>query len=170
MEHAGIILNIMKSRRSLSHVDRKGRARMVDVGRKRPTLREAVARSRVDLSKEAFDLVRRNRADKGDVLAVAQLAGIQAAKRTSEMIPLCHPIPLDVVEVHLDLDATACAVLIEARARTRAPTGVEMEAMAAATVAGLTVYDMVKAVDRRAVVGAIRLIEKRGGRSGRFRR
>lgn len=154
----------------LTHVDSKGKARMVDVGRKAPTRREAVARADVSLSKEAFELVRRNRAAKGDVLAVAQLAGIQAAKKTWDLIPLCHPLPLDGVEVHLELDARRRLVLIEARARTRAATGVEMEALTAAAVAGLTVYDMVKAVDRTAVVGEIRLIAKRGGRSGSFRR
>jgi cyclic pyranopterin phosphate synthase len=154
----------------LTHVDAAGKARMVDVGRKAPTRREATARGSVTLSKRAFDLVRRNRAAKGDVLAVAQIAGIQAAKRTWELIPLCHPLPLDAIDVRVDLDATRRAVLIEATARTRAATGVEMEALTAAAVAGLTVYDMVKAVDRTAVVGEIRLIEKSGGRSGRFRR
>jgi cyclic pyranopterin phosphate synthase len=154
----------------LSHVDSAGKARMVDVSRKAPTRREATARGSVTLSQEAFDLIRRNRAAKGDVLAVARIAGIQAAKRTWELIPLCHPLPLDGIDVRLDLDSTKCAVLIETTARTRAATGVEMEALMAAAVAGLTVYDMVKAVDRTAVVGEIRLIEKRGGRSGRFRR
>src|SRR5688572_13664148 len=113
----------------LSHVDRKGKARMVDVTAKAATRREAVARGAVTMSREAFDLVRRNRAAKGDVLAVAQLAGIQAAKRTWELIPLCHPLPLDGVDVTLDLDPSAACVRIEARARTRAATGVEMEAL-----------------------------------------
>jgi cyclic pyranopterin phosphate synthase len=151
-------------------VDRAGKARMVDVGRKPATRRQAVARACVTLSREAFDLVRRNGLKKGDVLAVAQLAGIQAAKRASELIPLCHPLPLDGVDVTLELDESTSRVLIEARARTRAATGVEMEALTAAAVAGLTVYDMVKAVDREAVVGEIRLIEKSGGKSGWFRR
>lgn len=154
----------------LSHVDRKGGARMVDVGHKRATRREAVARGSVTLSKEAFDLVAGNRAAKGDVLAVARVAGIQAAKRTWELVPLCHPLPLDGIDVRLALDAASHRVLIEARSRARAVTGVEMEALAAVAVAGLTVYDMVKAVDRRAVIGDIRLIEKRGGKSGQFRR
>ena len=154
----------------LSHVNRAGKARMVDVGRKRPTRREAVARGTVTLSKEAFDLVARNALAKGDVLAVAQVAGIQAAKRTWELIPLCHPLPIDSVQVSLTLRAGGREVLIEARVRTRGVTGVEMEALTAVAVAGLTVYDMVKAADRRAVLGQVRLIEKRGGKSGPFKR
>ena len=154
----------------LTHVDRAGKARMVDVGRKPATSRQAVARASVTLSREAFDLVRRNGLKKGNVLAVAQVAGIQAAKRASELIPLCHPLPLDAVDVSLELDTPTSRVLIEVTARTRAATGVEMEALTAAAVAGLTVYDMVKAVDREAVVGEIRLIEKSGGKSGRFKR
>ena len=154
----------------LSHVDRKGKARMVDVTAKAATRREAVARGAVTMSREAFDLVRRNRAAKGDVLAVAQLAGIQAAKRTWELIPLCHPLPLDGVDVTLELDPSAACVRIEARARTRAATGVEMEALTAVAVAGLAVYDMIKAVDRTAVVGDVRLVRKSGGRSGTYRR
>jgi len=156
--------------RKLSHVDRQGKAKMVDVGRKRPTRREAVARATVQLSDEAFDLVSRNQLEKGDALSVARIAGIQAAKRTSGLIPLCHPLPLDGVDVELELDPDSRRVMIEARARTRAPTGVEMEALTATAVAGLTVYDMVKAVDRRAVVGEIRLVRKSGGKSGVFSR
>jgi len=156
--------------RSLSHVDRSGRARMVDIGRKRATRREATARGSVTLSSAAIDLVARNRLKKGDLLAVAQVAGIQAAKRTWELVPLCHPLPLDGIDVSLTLDAAGRRVLIEATARARAVTGVEMEALTAVAVAGLTVYDMVKAVDRLAVLGEIRLIEKRGGKSGHFRR
>ena len=154
----------------LSHVDRKGKARMVDVGRKRITRREAIARGSVTLSRAAFDLVAANRIAKGDVLAIAQMAGIQAAKKTWELVPLCHPLPLDLVEVALTLDAPGGRVLIEARARARAVTGVEMEALTAVAVAGLVVYDMVKAVDREAVIGEIRLMEKRGGKSGEFKR
>ncbi len=154
----------------LTHVDRGGRARMVDVGAKRATRREAVACASVTVSPAAFALVRTNRLAKGDLLAVAQVAGIQAAKRAWELIPLCHPLPLDLVEVTLSLDGRAHKVLIEARARTRAATGVEMEALTAAAVAGLAVYDMVKAADREAVLGDVRLVEKSGGRSGRYRR
>jgi len=154
----------------LSHVDRKGRARMVDVGRKRTTAREALARGSVTMSRVAFDRVARNRLAKGDVMAVARLAGIQAAKKTWELVPLCHPLPLDGVDVDLALDGAPRRVLIEARARARAVTGVEMEALVAVAVAGLAVYDMVKSVDREATIGEIRLIEKRGGKSGLFRR
>ena len=150
----------------LSHVDSKGKARMVDVGHKEVTRREAVARGSVTLSREAFDLVRRNRVAKGDVLAIAQMAGIQGAKKTWELVPLCHPLPLDGIDVELGLEARTRRVLIEARARARAVTGVEMEALAAVAVAGLTVYDMVKSVDRAAVIGEIRLVAKRGGKSG----
>jgi len=151
---------------TLSHVDGKGKARMVDVGRKKPTRREAIAVGTVTLSRDAFDLVRRNQVAKGDVLAIAQVAGIQAAKRTWELVPLCHPLPLDGIDVKLDLDAGRCLVMIQASVRTRAATGVEMEALTAVAVAGLTVYDMVKAVDRAALIGGIRLIAKRGGKSG----
>ncbi len=153
----------------LTHVDRVGRARMVDVGRKPVTAREAIATGQVRLSADAFARVRENRLAKGDVLTVAQLAGIQAAKRTAELIPLCHPLPLDAVEVQLTLDPAGCAVLIQARARCRAATGVEMEALTAVAVAGLAIYDMVKAVDRTAVVSDIRLVRKTGGRSQRPR-
>jgi len=141
---------------------------MVDVGAKRATRREAVARGSVTLSSEAFALVRDNRLAKGDVLTVAQIAGIQAAKRTWELVPLCHPLPLDAVEVRLELDARRHRVLIEARARTRAATGVEMEALTAAAVAGLAVYDMVKGVDRAARIDDLRVVRKSGGKSGLF--
>ena len=154
----------------LSHVDGAGKARMVDVGRKSATRRIAVARGSVLLSRKAFQLVQANAVAKGDVMAVAQVAGIQAAKRAWELIPLCHPLSLDNVDVALTLDEKGCRVIIEARAETRAATGVEMEALSAVAVAGLTVYDMVKSVDKRAVVGEIRLIEKKGGKSGHFRR
>jgi molybdenum cofactor biosynthesis protein MoaC len=159
----------MTRKRPLTHVDRAGRARMVDVGEKPATAREAVATGRVRLSAEAFARVRENRLAKGDVLTVAQIAGIQAAKKTSELIPLCHPLPLDAVDVSLTLDAQGSSVLIEARARCRAATGVEMEALTAVAVAGLAVYDMVKAVDRSAIVTDIRLVSKTGGRSIRSR-
>ena len=155
---------------SLSHVDRRGKARMVDVGGKRVTRRQATARGSVTLSSAAIDLVARDRLRKGNVLAVAQVAGIQAAKRTWDLIPLCHPLPLDGIDVSLEVDTARSRVLIEATVRARSVTGVEMEAMTAVAVAGLTVYDMVKAADREAVIGEIRLIEKRGGKSGHFRR
>ena len=154
----------------MTHVDARGRARMVDVGGKRATRREAVAAAVVLLSRQAFDQVKANRLAKGDALTVARLAGIQAAKRTWDLIPLCHPLPLDAVEVNFRLDEAGRRIEIEARTRTRAATGVEMEALTAAAVAALAIYDMVKAVDRLAVVGDLRLIEKKGGRSGHFRR
>ncbi len=143
---------------------------MVDVGDKPSTRREAIARGHVIMSSEALALVRANRSAKGDVLAVAQLAGIQAAKRTWELIPLCHQLPLDAVDVRLELDERSSRVEIEARARTRAATGVEMEALTAVAVAGLAVYDMIKAVDREAVVSDVRLVRKSGGRSGVYER
>lgn len=154
----------------LSHVDSRGKARMVDVSRKPTTKRVAIARGTVVLAPEAFERVRQNATAKGDVLGVARIAGIGAAKRTADLIPLCHPVPLDVVEIKLELDTRRRAVLIEARASTRARTGVEMEALTAVAVAGLTVYDMIKAIDRTAVVSDIRLIEKSGGRSGHYKR
>ncbi len=154
----------------LSHVDRGGKARMVDVSPKKRTARRALARGSVRLSQEAFEQVRRNAAEKGDVLTVAQVAGIQAAKRTSELIPLCHPLPLDQIRVTVSLDESRSRILLEAVVKTRSTTGVEMEALTAVAVAGLTVYDMVKAIDREATVTEICLVEKSGGRSGRFRR
>jgi len=143
---------------------------MVDVGAKAATRREAVARGSVRMSPDALEQIAANRVAKGDVLTVAQVAGIQAAKRTSELIPLCHPLPLDSIDVALEVDREAGHVAIEARARCRAATGVEMEAMTAVAVAGLAVYDMIKAVDREAIVGEIRLIRKSGGKSGVYRR
>jgi len=141
---------------------------MVDVGAKATTAREAVARGRISMSREARALVRAGRVAKGDPLQAARIAGIMAAKRTSELVPLCHPVPLTHVEV--TLTATRAGYDIEARARTTAQTGVEMEALTAVSVAALTVYDMVKAVDRGMVIDAIRLVEKRGGKSGEWRR
>jgi len=154
----------------LSHVDRRGRVRMVDVSAKDETRREAVARGSLALSREAFEAVAQNRLDKGDLLTVARIAGIQAAKRTSSLVPLCHTIPLDHVEVEVTLHPDRLRIEFEARARTRSATGVEMEALTAVMVAGLAAYDMVKAVDREAVLSEIRLVAKSGGRSGRFRR
>src|SRR5262245_17014079 len=128
---------------------------MVDVGAKAETARRATAEGAVTLSAEAFRRVAANRIEKGDVLTVAKLAGIQAAKQTSSLIPLCHPIPIDAVQVDLRLDRKRRAVLIEARAATRAATGIEMEALTAVSVAALTVYDMVKAIDRGATIGPV---------------
>jgi cyclic pyranopterin phosphate synthase len=153
---------------ALSHVDARGRVRMVDVGAKPVTDREAVARGSIRMSAEARRLIRRGTVKKGDPLQAARLAGILAAKQTSALIPLCHPLPLSSIDV--DLFPTARGYEIEARARTTAQTGVEMEALTAVAVAALTVYDMLKAVDKTMVIGDVRLMFKSGGRSGTYRR
>jgi cyclic pyranopterin monophosphate synthase len=150
----------------LSHIDESGRAHMVDVGAKPETERVAVARGEVYLRQETVDLVRKGLMKKGDVLTVAQIAGVMAAKRTAELIPLCHPIPINQVEVALELDDTLPGVLISATVRTTGKTGVEMEALTAVSVAALTVYDMIKAVEKTGRIQNIRLVEKHGGLSG----
>ena len=150
----------------LSHIDERGRIRMVDVGDKPVTTREAIARGHISMSREALRLVRAGKIKKGDPLEIARIAGIQAAKRTAELIPLCHPLPLSHADVVLVPKRDGYD--IEARVRTTAQTGVEMEALTAVAVAALTVYDMVKAVDKAMVIGDVRLIEKRGGRSGDY--
>jgi cyclic pyranopterin phosphate synthase len=152
----------------LTHLDSQGRAQMVDVSEKAETVRRAVARGRVELSPTTVSLLRDNAVPKGDALAVARIAGIMAAKRTSELIPLCHPLP--VTKVVVDLRITDRGVEIEAEVRVTGKTGVEMEALTAVSVAALTLYDMVKAVDKGAVITEIRLEEKSGGKSGDFRR
>ncbi len=154
----------------LTHVDRRGRARMVDVSKKPATARTATARALVRMRPETLALIREDRVAKGPVLQVAELAGVMAAKRTAELIPLCHPVALTDVQVRAAPDPTGHGVAIEATARTTAPTGVEMEALVAAGVAALTIYDMCKAADRGMTVEAIRLVHKRGGRSGEYRR
>ena len=156
--------------RRLSHLDSRGRARMVDVTAKPTTTRTATARGEVAMRAATLKLIAAGSLPKGDVLAVARLAGIMAAKRTADLIPLCHPLPLSHVDVHLTPDLNATRVLIEATVRVTARTGVEMEALTAVSVAALTLYDMCKAVDRAMTIGAIRLVEKRGGRSGTFTR
>ena len=152
----------------LSHVDARGRVKMVDVGGKPITEREAIARGSIAMSPEARRLVRSGAVRKGDPLQAARLAGIMAAKQTSALIPLCHPLPLS--SVHVELTPTGRGYDIEARVRTNAQTGVEMEALTAVAVAALTVYDMVKAVDKSMVIGNIRLMLKRGGKSGTYTR
>ena len=154
----------------LSHVDEQGQARMVDVSGKEETERTAVARATVEMEPATAALVAANGLHKGDVLATARLAGIQAAKRTGELIPLCHPLGLDHVDVELAVDEDAGVVTVVASARVRARTGVEMEAMTAASVAALTVYDMVKAVERGVRISSVELVEKSGGRSGPWTR
>ena len=151
---------------SLSHVDESGHARMVDVTEKPVTARSATATGQVRMSREAFEAIRNNVITKGDVLTVAQVAGITAAKRTGELIPLCHPLGLDSIEVKTEADSALPGVRIEATIRVSGKTGVEMEALTAVTVACLTVYDMVKAVDRSMVIEQVRLISKTGGTRG----
>lgn len=153
----------------LSHVDERGRARMVDVSAKPVTEREAVARSSIRMQPQTLRLIRSGKIAKGEVLAVARVAGIIAAKRTAELIPLCHPLAVEVAAVDFTVRGRD-TLEIEARVKVSGKTGVEMEALTAVSAAALTVYDMCKAVDREMVIGEIRLIEKRGGRSGEFRR
>ena len=152
----------------LSHVDAKGRVQMVDVSEKASTDREAVAQGRIRMSADAFRLIQSGQIKKGDPLQTARLAGIMAAKRTSDLIPLCHPLPLTHVSV--EITPGDDEFIIEGRARTTGQTGVEMEALTAVSVAALTVYDMVKAVDKEMVIGEICLLEKRGGKSGTYSR
>jgi cyclic pyranopterin phosphate synthase len=152
----------------LSHVDARGRVTMVDVGAKPVTDRDAIARGSITMSREALMQIRRGAVKKGDPLQAARLAGIMAAKQTSALIPLCHPLPLSSVQV--ELTPVSRGYTIEARVRTSAQTGVEMEALTAVAVAALTIYDMLKAVDKAMVVGDIRLEYKTGGRSGTYRR
>ena len=152
----------------LSHVDPQGRVRMVDVGQKAETAREAVATGAIQMSPAAVRAIRRRTVAKGDPLQTARIAGIMAAKRTSELMPLCHPLPLTHVDV--DLTPRRDGYAITARVGTVGRTGVEMEALVAVSAAALTIYDMLKAVDRAMVIGPIQLEEKRGGRSGVYRR
>jgi cyclic pyranopterin phosphate synthase len=154
----------------LTHVGPSGEARMVDVSAKPTTARTATARGTIRMSSSALDAIRRNQIKKGDVLGVARIAGIMAAKRTSELIPLCHPLPLDDVQITIELDDRLPGLRVEACASTSAKTGVEMEAMIAVTMALVTIYDMAKAVDRGMVIGDIVLTAKSGGQSGDFAR
>ncbi len=152
----------------LTHLDARGNAQMVDVSAKQETVRRAVARGRILLNAETVRLLRDGAVPKGDALAVARIAGIMAAKRTSELIPLCHPLP--VTKIAVELTIIDAGVEIEAEVRVTGKTGVEMEALTAVSVAALTLYDMVKAVDKTAVITEIRLEEKSGGKSGDYRR
>jgi len=160
--------NACMDEQRLTHFDVSGRARMVDVGAKAETERVAVARGSVRMQPETLRLILEDRAKKGDVLAVAQVAGIMAAKRTHELIPMCHPLLLTGIEVAFEPDEQASALHIAATVRTYGKTGVEMEALTAVSAAALTVYDMVKAVDRSMTIADIRLAEKHGGKSGDF--
>jgi cyclic pyranopterin phosphate synthase len=158
-----------RPRRRLSHVDEKGRARMVDVGDKAVTRREAIARCEVRMQPATLTMIQKGKIAKGEVLAVARVAGIMAAKRTSEIIPMCHPLAIEVASIELRPKKRG-VLEIEATVRVSGKTGVEMEALTAVTAAALTVYDMCKAVDRGMVIGEVCLVEKSGGRSGRWRR
>jgi cyclic pyranopterin monophosphate synthase len=153
----------------LSHLSARGEARMVDVSAKAATERVAVAEGRVVMAPKTLEIVRSGNAKKGDVLGVARIAGIMAAKRTHELIPLCHPLPLTKVEVEVAPDAVLPGVTVRARVKVLGQTGVEMEALTAVSVACLTIYDMVKALERGMRIEGIRLVEKSGGKSGHFR-
>ena len=154
----------------LTHLDEAGKARMVDVSAKAITTREAIAEGRVRMSRSAFDLARTGSTPKGDIRAVAEIAGVMAGKRTSELVPLCHPLPLSSLVVEVNPDETTTSFVITARARTTAQTGVEMEALTAVSVACLAVYDMLKAMDRAMTIDGIQLVSKSGGASGDFQR
>jgi cyclic pyranopterin monophosphate synthase len=154
----------------LTHFDARGSAHMVDVGEKPATHRVAVASGRISMQPATLRLIAAGRAKKGDVLGVARIAAVQAAKRAAELIPLAHPLALTFVDVRAEIDAAAGAIRLEAEARTVERTGVEMEALAAASVAALTVYDMVKGIERGVEIASVRLLEKSGGRSGDWKR
>lgn len=159
-----------RERRRLTHVDRGGRPRMVDVSAKPATSRRAVAEAEVALEQETLSLIIDGNVSKGDVLTVAEIAGVMGGKRAAELIPLCHPLPLTDLVVEITPDRAAGALRIRSTAATVAPTGVEMEALTAASIAALTVYDMVKGVDRGVEIRSLRLLEKSGGASGDWRR
>ncbi|OGU70178.1 MAG: molybdenum cofactor biosynthesis protein C [Ignavibacteria bacterium RBG_16_34_14] len=154
--------------KKFSHLDRSGKAKMVDVSSKKQTLRTAEAFAEVQVSKEVFGKIKSNEIQKGDVLIVAKIAGIQAAKKTSELIPLCHNIFISSVDVNLNLNEKKKSVEIRSLAKTTAQTGIEMEALTAVSVAALTVYDMCKALDKSITIKEIKLISKTGGKSGKF--
>ncbi len=153
----------------LTHLDREGRANMVDVGDKAASRRVAIAGGRVRMQAATIERIRAGNLGKGDVFAVARIAGIMAAKRTADLIPLCHPLPLEKIALELEFNDGECAIDIKATVKTSGKTGVEMEALTAVTVAALTIYDMAKAVDRGMRISDIRLLEKRGGVRGDYR-
>ncbi len=162
-------MNVVARGKNLTHLGARGEARMVDVLTKPATEREAVAEGRVLMQSATLDMVRKGNAKKGDVLGTARIAGIMAAKRTHELIPLCHPLAISQVEVDLTPDAKLPGIVVKARVKVAGQTGVEMEALTAVAVACLTIYDMVKAVERGMRIEGIRLVEKSGGRSGHYR-
>jgi cyclic pyranopterin monophosphate synthase len=154
----------------LTHLDKKGKAKMVDVTKKPETLREAVARGSIHMKPDTLRLIQDGKVPKGDVLCVARVAGITAAKKTGELIPMCHPLNITAVEIDFDLDDKENKIGIRARVRIKGRTGVEMEALTAVSAAALTIYDMCKAADKEMVISDVMLLAKRGGRSGLFRR
>ncbi len=154
----------------LSHIDSKGNARMVDVTDKKETQREAIARGAVRMSTETYDLVRGGQGPKGDIFTVAKIAGIMAAKKTHELIPLCHPLAITHIDVEYDFDDKDHTITVTSTVRTKGQTGVEMEAMTCASVVGLTIYDMCKAVDKGIELGPFYLVQKSGGKSGTYKR
>jgi cyclic pyranopterin monophosphate synthase len=162
-------VNAVARRAKLTHLGARGEAHMVDVSAKAATIREARAEGRVLMQASTLDIVRKGDAKKGDVLGTARIAGIMAAKRTHELIPLCHPLAISQVEVDIKLDAKLPSIEVKAWVKVAGPTGVEMEALTAVAVACLTIYDMVKAIERGMRIEGIRLVEKRGGRSGHYR-
>ena len=157
-----------KNPSSLSHLDESGQANMVDVSEKVSTLREAIAQGKVRMGLETFQAIEQGNAPKGDVLGTARLAGIMAAKQTSALIPLCHPLPLTGVKVFITPEPTLPGYVIQARVRTKAETGVEMEALTAVSIAALTLYDMAKALDKGITIESVHLLHKSGGKSGEW--
>ena len=153
-----------------THFDKEGKARMVDVSDKPATERKAVARGLVSMKKSTLDLIKNSKVSKGDVLGVARVAGIMAAKKTPALIPMCHPLNVASVEINFGIDLKSSKIYIESRVKVTGNTGVEMEALTAVSVAALTIYDMCKAVDREMIISDIMLLEKSGGKSGTFRR
>ena len=158
----------MKGKKRFTHFDEEGKARMVDVSQKEATLREAIAHGSISMNRETFRMITDKRIEKGDVLAVAQVAGIMGAKRTADLIPMCHPLNITNVEINFFPSPGENKIEIEARVKTKGQTGVEMEAFLAVSTAALTIYDMCKAVDRGMIISDIHLVEKKGGKSGTF--
>ncbi len=154
----------------LSHTDNNGKASMVDISGKDCSIREATVSVEVHLNQETFNKIKENQLSKGDVLSVAKLAGIQAAKKTAELIPLCHQVPLDHIDISFDLDTEKSKIIIRSTAKTSSTTGVEMEAFCAGSIAAITIYDMVKAVQKDVVISDLKLLHKIGGKSGEFNR
>ncbi len=159
-----------RERKDLTHLDEKGRPRMVDISSKRVTVRTAVARAGIEMKKETLDLILEAGIEKGDVLGTARIAGIMAAKKTGDLIPMCHPISITGVDMDFQVDRKTSTITAVATTRTRDRTGVEMEALTAAAVAALTIYDMCKAVDRSMTITSVQLVKKSGGRSGTYTR